>query len=104
MQIISGLLFEGLSTMEQDYLDELLLVLQTKREIQTILVNDDAHDVLNFIAHSFSHFSFVYLDSQFSIYSNASSPSLNQDPRGESPTQDSSQNSENFSKLIPGMV
>ncbi|RWS27693.1 NGFI-A-binding protein 1-like protein [Leptotrombidium deliense] len=41
-------------------------------------------------------------DSQFSLYSNTSSPSVSQEPRGESPTQESSQNStDDFSKLLP---
>ncbi|RWS14341.1 NGFI-A-binding protein 1-like isoform X2 [Dinothrombium tinctorium] len=43
-------------------------------------------------------------DSQFSLYSNTSSPSVSQEPRGESPTQESSQNSDNFSKLLPVLL
>ncbi|XP_074600400.1 NGFI-A-binding protein homolog isoform X2 [Brevipalpus obovatus] len=41
-------------------------------------------------------------DSQYSVYSNESSPSINQDNRLGSPIQEgSSQNSDNFAKLLP---
>lgn len=54
------------------------------------------------IAYHGNVFVVVSLDSQYSVYSNESSPSIVQENQIDSPAQECSQNSDNFSKLQPG--